>query len=272
METGKAAKTASAEDIGRLSTRDHWEDRWRRQKFSVSKVSFDPSKPMFADLHALFARSLPVSAKMRFLEVGCFPGYYLWYFNRYFEYAVAGLEYVESCCTEAAVCLRREGVSADVMHADFFDYSIDPSRMTFDVVASFGFVEHFSDYTSVIEKHLNLVSPGGYLLLTIPNHQGIYGDILRAVDREKFETHNRMTLADIRAALDQIGGTELVEEGYFGRLGFWNSGVYSWAQRLGKGFYPLVRAPLWCVEKAGRLLPNSTNLSPIIASIVRKNA
>ena len=258
------------DDIGRLSTKDHWENRWRGQDFAVRKVSFIPRAPMFIDLHDLFRRTLPISADMRFLEVGCFPGYYLWYFNRYFEYSVAGLEYVESCCHEAEACLRAEGVSADVIHADFFDYHIEADEAKFDVVASFGFIEHFDDYASVLARQLELVKPGGYLVVTLPNHQGIYGDIMRIVDREKFDTHNRMNLIDLRRALDHVGGTEVVEEGYYGRVGFWNSGIYNWAQKLGRLGYLAVRAPLAAIEKCGRILPNSRRLSPIIASVVRK--
>lgn len=271
MEVSKTEDLSVSGNHGNLSTKDHWKDRWQEQNFSVSTVRFDPTLPLFADLHELFCRVLPTSEKMTFLEVGCYPGYYLWYFNHYLGYQVSGLEYVESCCAEASACLEHEGVSADIIHADFFEYSADENKRQFDVVASFGFIEHFTDYRSVISKHLDLVIPGGYLVLTIPNHQGFYGEILKCVDKEKFATHNRMNLSDIRAVLDEIGSTELVEEGYYGRIGFWNSGLYTWAGKLGKLFYPVVRAPFWGIEKLGRMLPNSSVFSPVIVSVVRKS-
>ena len=35
-----------------------------------------------------------------------------------------------------------------------------------------GFIEHFDDVKSVIDRHMQLLKPGGYLIVTIPNLNG----------------------------------------------------------------------------------------------------
>ena len=253
----------------RLTTLGGWEQRW--SDHAVQDIKFNPRLPIFADLHQLFTRVLPRQKAFRFLEIGCFPGSYMWYFNRYFGYQACGLEYVGACCARAKQNLQAAGVEAEIIHADLFDFEAPGKSELWDVVASFGFIEHFDDPSEAIKRHLELVKPGGYLVLVIPNHQGIYGRILKVIDEEKYRMHNRMSYLDIHSALSGFEQAEILEGGYYGRLGFWNCGLYHRVRRAGKVAYGFVRTPLWLIEQVGRLLPNSRTLSPNAAVIVRKS-
>jgi 2-polyprenyl-3-methyl-5-hydroxy-6-metoxy-1,4-benzoquinol methylase len=42
-------------------------------------------------------------------------------------------------------------------------------REAFDVVLSGGFIEHFTDVAAIVQKHLQLLKPGGRLVVMIPN-------------------------------------------------------------------------------------------------------
>jgi 2-polyprenyl-3-methyl-5-hydroxy-6-metoxy-1,4-benzoquinol methylase len=42
-------------------------------------------------------------------------------------------------------------------------------------VISFGFIEHFDNPENVIQKHLDLLKPGGILIVGVPNFTGIHG-------------------------------------------------------------------------------------------------
>ena len=252
-----------------LSSETYWSRKWSDQK-PVSTITFDPSRPSFRDQHRLFLQTLPRKRDLRLLEVGCYPGRFMWYFHRYFGYHVSGLDYVEWCCDQSRQLLQKEGIAGEVIHGNLFAYQPPSPDARWDVVASFGFIEHFNDTAGVIRKHLDLLKPGGYLVLAIPNHQGVYGRFLQALLPEEYVTHNRMGYEDMRAALDRTGQATILAGGYCGRLGFWNTGLYTRASEMGRLPYVLVRTPLWGLEQLGRLLPNSARMSPNAVLIARK--
>ena len=134
-----------------FATADHWEEHWSS---GGTYVEFDPQGPSFCDLHKLFQKHLPQRPGARLLEVGCYPGRYLWYFHKYFGYSVEGMEYVKSCASRCQDLMEQRGVPANIFHADFFKFTVDNPENRWDVVASFGLIEHFSDTRDVVERHL----------------------------------------------------------------------------------------------------------------------
>jgi SAM-dependent methyltransferase len=256
-------------NVERLSEQEHWDQRW--SEAAISGIRFDPTVPMYRDMHRRLLRFLPRDANLRFLEIGAYPGYLMWYFRKYFGYRVSGLEYVRWCCEHASALLAREGVEAEVIEGDLFAFECDDRYPGWDVVASSGFIEHFTDPAEPIARHLRLLRRGGYLVLVVPNHATVYGKIMKKVAPEKFSIHNRMTLDDALSSLHRAGPCKLVFSGYMGRLGFWNSCLYEVAKKRTGRAYPLVRAPLWALEHAGQwLLPNTAFLSPSFLVIAQK--
>jgi len=255
-------------DSNRLSTKDHWNKVWQNQGV---KVRFNPYLPSFADFHNLFRRNLPSGENLTFLEIGAYPGKYLWYFNKYFGYQVSGLEYVEELCQPMKKKLQDiAGINANIINADFFNYSSDISHPLWDIVASFGFIEHFKDTQDVIKKHLSLVKTGGYLILTIPNHNKIYSEILKIISYEKYVIHNLMTYQDILHSLEGIDDIEIMEGGYYGKLGFGHTDLYTYMKYKFKYVYFILRSPFFVMEMISRLLPNSSIASPYIGVVIRK--
>jgi len=106
-----------------------------------------------------------------FLEVGSAPGWNGVDFHHHFGLIPYGLEYAESRVKTQQEVHRRNGLSEDwVLHGDFFDDEMLASwHESFDVVASFGFIEHFENPGSVVARHLELLRPGGILLISVPN-------------------------------------------------------------------------------------------------------
>jgi SAM-dependent methyltransferase len=54
----------------------------------------------------------------------------------------------------------------EIVQADFLTWK--PGRQ-YDVVASFGFIEHFEDPADIVARHFALTKPGGYVVLEMPN-------------------------------------------------------------------------------------------------------
>ncbi len=86
-----------------------------------------------------------------------------------------GIEYTEEGARLNRELFIRNGLNADnVLCEDFFSPALDRLAGTFDIVISFGFVEHFDDPRPVIKRHIEFCRPGGYVAIVIPNLQGVY--------------------------------------------------------------------------------------------------
>ncbi len=233
-------------------------------------VRFDPNKPIFRAHHRIFRALLPFNRRATFLEIGAHPGQYLWYFNAHFGFAVTGIEYVEEYARQTASNLEASGVTASIEHADLFQYCRRTRQ--FDVVASFGFVEHFVDIQPAIDAHWALVKPGGTLIVSVPNHSGVLGRLFARIDPHAAARHNRMDLTTLQHAVARAPDAEVVTCRHIGSVGFWNSGLYTMLRARWRRAYWLCAAPFKFVEYLGPLLPDSRQLSPNLLAIVRKRA
>ena len=77
--------------------------------------------------------------------------------------------------------------SINLIQEDFFSFDSD---IKYDIVCSFGFVEHFEDTEPVLRRHCHLVKPGGRLLITMPNFLGLNGLLHKWFDPENYNKHN----------------------------------------------------------------------------------
>jgi len=258
----------SLDSENKLSTSAQWDERW--SQMAVTDIRFDPENASFRETHRLFQSTLPKRKDFRFLEVGCYPGSRIWYFNKYFGYQGHGLEYVDWCCKRAEEFLAAVDVEAELINEDFFSFTPPKEEKKWDVVGSFGFVEHFEDVEDVVRRHVELIRKGGFLVITVPNHSRINGMLFHLVNRKNFLTHNQMALDNLVQAIEALGTCRILSAAYLGRIGFWNIGLYERLYKLGRFGYSICRAPFWVVERAGRVLPNSQLFSPIIAVVAQR--
>src|SRR6266851_3138519 len=101
---------------------------------------------------------------------------------------VSGLDYSVTGVDAAKRFVSSLHVQADIRQEDIFHHSFRES--SFDVVGSFGLIEHFDDPREIIRKHVQLVRPGGIALIVIPDYLGVYGRWQRYFDPENLEIHN----------------------------------------------------------------------------------
>ena len=110
------------------------------------------------------------------LEIGCFPGQFLACFGE-LGYQLNGIDWVAEVNTSLPAWLKKQGYkTGDFFKADFLNFSMGK---TFDVVSSFGFIEHFINWEEVFKRQLDLVSPKGFLLMSTPNFAGKFQRIFR---------------------------------------------------------------------------------------------
>jgi len=153
------------------------------------------------------------------LEIGCHPGRYLAVFGK-LGYQLNGVDFASAVATLPAWlqgCGYRVG---SFWQEDFTRF--DPRR-TFDRVASFGFVEHFTNWEEMLDRHARLVSAGGYLVVEAPNFTGAFQHWLHAgLDQANYARHH-IQARDVHkwAELLRRRGFQILCCGCFGRFRFW---------------------------------------------------
>ena len=260
--------------LTRLSDERRWEARWNKPKKNPN-IKFDPTQPMFYETHKVIRQYIAKEkgGGATFLEVGAYPGTFLWYFYSYYGLEPWGVEYVESCAVKAEEFLKNAGVPSRIIHSDFFDLNASEyvSDGGWDVVASFGFVEHFDQPEIALEKHLEVLKNDGFVIISVPNHAGWNGIMMRVLDKAKWEEHNKMSLQDMKRAFIKAGNNEILFAAYVGHIGFWNAGLYPKIKEKAGRFYPILRFPFWLIERVGGwIICNNRITSPNILVIARK--
>ncbi|MBN2290128.1 MAG: class I SAM-dependent methyltransferase [Candidatus Glassbacteria bacterium] len=251
-----------------LAGKEYWDSK--SSSYRIKKISFSLARAYFFDEHRIFRRTLPRNENFRLLEVGCYPGRLMWYFHKYFGYRVCGLEYLERSAGITRRLLAAEGVEAEVIHTDFFSYQPPAGEKLWDVVLSFGFIEHYENWREVIKKHLDLVAPGGYLVLSVPNLRKPLGKIMQVIAPESYAVHTVLGLGDLVEALRSTEGVEILEAAYCGGAGLRNTGIGGLFKNSGKAVRFIYKVLLFGLEATGQFLPNSPFFSPGILVVARK--
>jgi SAM-dependent methyltransferase len=227
---------------------------------------------IFRQQHAILKNVLPTGSDVQTLEVGCFPGGFLEYFHRELGHSVTGLEYVKDSCKQCRKILEDRHVPSTILHGDLFKDDWNTDQSVWDVVFSAGLIEHFDDSSPAIERHLQLVAPGGHCVITLPNHSGLLGLIMKTVNRRMWEVHNRMCGEQVLDAFNRAPSSDRFELTccrYAEHAGLWNCGVYDRLRAFGRPAFVVGRASGLIAERALRWVPNTKLMSPNIILVAK---
>ncbi len=216
-------------------------------------------------------------ASTKLVEVGCARSQVLPLFAKRLGVTVHGIDYSPVGCEQASMILRREGVAGDVYCANIFAV---PDHLVggFDVVVSFGLIEHFADTAAVVTALAGLLRPGGLIFTNIPNMCGIGGFVQRIINRRIYDIHVPLTPREVKDAHERAG-IEVIECDYFlcSNLGIINLGIAErnkatwWMKRFALGGLSRISMIPWLLERAtGRRLPVSRAFSPYVNCIGRR--
>jgi SAM-dependent methyltransferase len=237
-----------------LAPQEYWEATWEGRRPERGFAYFDE-----------LAAHLPRGEGLEFLEVGCAPGGILAEFCGRLGYVAHGIDYASEPAPIESY-LRGEGVRVGEIHqGDFLTW--EPGRR-YDIVASFGFIEHFEEPAAVVDRHFRLARPGGTVVLTMPHYARGQKLLHWLFDRENLRRHNTgcMNLKFLREAAER-NGAEIVAARYTGgHFGFWcDRPRSSWlGTRLRWGTEMLL-------ERLAKRLPGDANpwLSPDLYAVYR---
>ena len=255
-----------------LTDESYWSSLWQHDMALPKPVNPKDKRPANTVVLAWdkFFRSAlrDVRPGADFLEIGCAQSRWLPYFHQELGLNVAGLDYSEVGCVKARQMLKAAGVPGEVHHADMFN-APEALQGRFDVVASFGVVEHFKDTAECLEVCAGFLKPGGILLTTIPNMRGSVGWLQRLLDKTTYGIHVPLGPDDLIAA----HGKANLGVKHCDYLMSANWGVVAlprmkgWTGRTLKRTLKGATRLVWRAERLGVSLPSNGLTSPYIACV-----
>lgn len=215
-------------------------------------------------LRAWLERHVPrANGEQHALEIGCYPGRYLAVIGQ-LGYTTHGIDLTPGVERMGPAFTGMGIRTGSFTHADFLTHRFDRH---YDLVCSFGFIEHFPGWSGMITRHAELVAPGGLLVLETPNFRGWAQQILHLLlDAVNLRRHHLGAMSP-RAWAAQLRslGFEVVEHGYMGRFEFWRD-----SPPLGLLGRLLMKAVNRLTPLLRRLPEGSAALSPYCVLIARK--
>jgi L-malate glycosyltransferase len=208
-------------------SQQHWDESYRKTEFSR------PEPDNFLRLSLL--KYIPPAQQGRAMEVGCYPGGYLSVLGD-LGYELNGIDLTPKTKQLHAHLAEAGYKVGGITQADFMSFA---TTEKYQVVISFGFIEHFENYREVILKQVELVAEGGYLVISAPNFRGFFQQTFhRLFDTPNLRRHNLKSMnPEEWAAMLKGLGFEIVFSGYGGGALFWMNNDQSRIQHfLGRCF------------------------------------
>ena len=198
-----------------LTDRGFWKSFWESRKNLIFYIKPDY---VFGDILAGLIKEKGIKNA---IELGGFPGYYSVYLKKYQNLSTTLFDYYihEGLIKELLAKNGLKDGDIKIIESDLFNYTPEEK---YDMVLSFGLIEHFSDTTSIIKTHLQFLKPGGTLFITLPNFTGVNGWVQENFDKENYDKHyidcmNPAFLAETCTKL----GLKNVQSYYHGRFSTW---------------------------------------------------
>jgi 2-polyprenyl-3-methyl-5-hydroxy-6-metoxy-1,4-benzoquinol methylase len=194
-----------------------WGEFWERRVMpkAVNPRERNPKNWVNRRFHEWFTKLFGghCSADKKLLEIGCGNSAWLPYFSREFGFKVSGIDYSPVGCQMARQILKASRVEAEVICCDLFS---PPKNMVggFDVVMSFGLIEHFEDTASVLRAASAFLKPEGMLISNIPNMIGLIGSLQKILNKPVYDVHKLLD-ADMLRMMHERAGLEVIDCDYF---------------------------------------------------------
>lgn len=197
----------------RLTDAKYWNDSYKTLSFEDLNTH---------EVALLLNKYLADSEGKEALEIGSFPGSFLPTIGRR-GFILNGVDYNLKNSTDLPLWLKTLNLKVGKFEtSDFFDF-IKINSKNYDLVCSFGFLEHFSNYEDVIKSHIEMVKPGGQLIITTPNFKGWMQFLPHWIfDRPNLKKHYLPSMNPGKWKKILIRNNFEIEfAGYFGGYCFW---------------------------------------------------
>lgn len=198
-----------------LTDRQFWESFWQSKKNLVFKLKPDY---VFGDILAGIVKE---NNSKTAIELGGFPGYYSVYFRKYLKLITTLFDYFiyEPIINDLLAANGLKENDIEIIEADLFNYQ---PQQRYDIVSSFGLIEHFADTKDIISRHISFLKPGGTLFITLPNFRSVNGWVQKTFDPENYAKHNIncMDIDLLKRTASELG-LHHINVRYYGGYSIW---------------------------------------------------
>lgn len=193
-----------------LANNYNWDNSYRNIILQVA--------PSDDEVRLLIEKYIPEGIGTCF-EIGCFPARYLTVLGD-LGYQLNGID-TYSKVNKLLFWLKQEKYKiGKIQQADFNTFT---TKEKFNVVCSFGFIEHFVNWEELLIKHALFTKKNGYLIITTPNFRGLVQQILhRFFDSDNYNKHYIPSMNPYAwSRTVKKMGFKIIFCGYFGKFNFW---------------------------------------------------
>lgn len=197
--------------IKRLSKKKYWDSVLT--SVDLPRIYSRTSEPT-RRFDLLFKEYL-AQGQIDFIEVGCGSSAWLPYFQKYFGFNVHGIDYSLEGCFLAKENMKYFGKfdSSNIKCLDIFD--VENIKEKYDIVFTYGLIEHFSDQKEIITKLSYLLKEGGQIITIVPNLNGFNGIVTRRFLPDIYAIHQVIDLEKLTSD-HTFNGFNTEFAGYYG--------------------------------------------------------
>lgn len=199
--------------------------------WNKTNASFTFEKPSPTDYtRLLINKYIPKTDNDSAIEIGCYPGRYLSIFGD-LGYTLHGID-LTTRTLETKQNLETNGYKVGVFEVQ--DFLETGKAKKYSIVTSFGFIEHFENYKEIINRHADLVTDGGFIVIGAPNMRyGIQFAFHSLFNKRSLKMHVLESMSpEIWTELLMKNNFEVLFTGYCGGPHFWMDGDQTPLQRF----------------------------------------
>ena len=248
----------------RLTSKDRW--RYSQKLATQENIRVIQKRDEWIEV---VKRLLP-EEELDYLELGCAPGQYTAALSEARPWDISGIDYSDDAelFTET---LANVGKPSRLYRIDMFQQQLD---QRFDIVSSFGLVEHFRGATldHVLRLHDVYTKPSGTVVIVVPNFTGVNYVWHYLFDRPDLDRHNIDVMQPVVFDWFSHRGYEVLFNDYVGVLRLWGNSRWTRYKFLGKAIAGIavgLSKVARCLAMMGFSLTGRT-WSPFLVFVARK--
>lgn len=180
-----------------VANKAYWNNHWEKTNFEIAPTNHPVRQWIEKEISSTKGDSC--------LEIGCYPGKFLAVFGEK-GYTLHGIDSFVGTESLLPTWLRNKGYKVGTFYQLDFLHFKTPNL--YDVVYSFGFIEHFKDWQGILYKHVELAKTGGNIIIEVPNLKSpLYYFLYKLFEPNVLENHemSAMDLEAIRKVLEKKG-------------------------------------------------------------------
>lgn len=227
----------------------------------------------------LLKEAVPRVPGGRALEVGCGGSECLPFFALELGYEPWGIDYATEGVALARKNLELLGLPGHIVQGDF----LDPASLAgerFDLIASFGVIEHSDEPERFIRRKAEILRPGGLCITQVPNLLGYAGFFLARSRPAVYAQHTPISAERLHEMHAAAGLQPVLRARYFGTLDLWQLNPWlGWYERLPGPLPRLLPKAITALNRLAAALltlhglrfpaPESWLLSPDVVGVYR---